>query len=118
MSSGPSPAARAAPEPLDHRREESRLGGGVGAGQRSHDEGPLTRSGPGETLAFQIAVGLEHGIRVDGQLSDDLLGRRQLIARLEEAQLQGLVDLLDQLQIGGDSRSGVQLEFDHHSSFH
>ena len=58
-------------------------------------------AGPGPRV--EIAVGLEHGIRVDRQLGDDLLGRRQLIARLKQAELQGLVNLLDQLQVGGDA---------------
>ncbi len=66
----------------------------------------------------RYAVGLEHGVRVDGQFADDLAGRGQLISRFEETQLQGLMHLLDQLEVGGDTRCRVELEFDHHSSFH
>ncbi len=49
-------------------------------------------------------------------LRDDLLGRRQLVARLEQAELQGLMHLLDQLQVGGDAGTGVELELDHDPS--
>ena len=87
-------------------------------GRPADDEGPLARSGADQALALQIAVGLQHRVRVDGQFGDDLLGGRQLVTRLEHAQLQGLVDLLDQLEVGGDPRSGVELELDHEPTFH
>ena len=80
----------------------------------------VPRPGPSrdQSLALEIAVGLEHRVRVDRQLGDHLLGRRQLVARLEQAELQGLMDLLDQLQVGRHARSGVELELDHGPPFH
>jgi hypothetical protein len=71
-----------------------------------------------QALAFEISVGLQHRVRVDGQFGDDLLSGWQLVTRFEQAQLQGLMDLVDQLEVGGHSRSGVQLELDHEPTFH
>ena len=45
-------------------------------------------------------------------LGDDLLRGRQLVARLQQAQPQGIADLLDQLEVGGDTQGGVELELD------
>src|SRR5229473_1506253 len=103
-------------QPVGHGGEEPGLGGGIGAGERPGDERPLARPGARQALAFQVAVRLEHRIRVDGQLRDDLLGRRQLVTWFEEAELQGVMDLLDQLEIGGHARSGIELELDHFPS--
>jgi len=72
--------------------------------------------GSHQTLALKVPVGLEHRVRIDRQLGDNLLSRRQLVARFEQAKLQGLMNLLDQLQIGGDTGSGVQLKLDHNHS--
>ena len=66
-----------------------------------------------QALPFQVAVGLEHRVRVDRQLGDDLLGGGQLVARLQEAEPQSVMDLLDQLEVGGDTGNGVELELDH-----
>jgi hypothetical protein len=59
------------------------------------------------------AVGLEHRVRVDGQLGHHLLGRRQLVARAEQPHPQRLVHLLHELQIGRDTRCLIELELDH-----
>jgi hypothetical protein len=40
---------------------------------------------------------------VDGQPGDYLLRGRQPVARFEHAHPQGLVDLLHELQVGGDA---------------
>jgi len=56
-----------------------------------------------------------HGVRVDGQLGDDLLRGRQLVTRLQHAHPQGLMNLLCELQVGGDARRLVELELDHQS---
>ena len=74
---------------------------------------PMSRPSADQAFSFEVPVGLEHRVRVDRQLGDHLLGGRQLVSGLEDAELQGLVDLLDQLQVGGDARSGIELEFDH-----
>ena len=79
---------------------------------------PWPGRGAHQTLPLEVPVGLEHGVGVDRQLGHHLLGGRQLVARLEEPELQRLMDLLDQLQVGGDARGGVELELDHPLSFH
>src|SRR5260370_15811147 len=61
---------------------------GVGAGECPDDEGALARPGTHHALAFEVAVRLEHPIRVDRQLGDNLLGRRQLATWLQKAKLQ------------------------------
>jgi hypothetical protein len=55
--------------------------------------------GPGlhQPLAFEVAVGLQHRVRVDRQLCDDLLRGRQLVTGFKEAELERLMDLLDEL---------------------
>jgi hypothetical protein len=45
------------------------------------------------------------------------LGRRQLVSRLEEAELQCLMDLMNQLEICGHARTRVELKLDHNSPF-
>jgi hypothetical protein len=53
-----------------------------------------------------------HGVGVDGELGDYLLRSRRLVAGLERAHPQGLVDLLGELEVGGDARRLVELELD------
>ena len=105
-------------QPLGHRREEARLCLRVGAGERRDHEGPQPGPGPHQALAFEVAVRLEHGVGVDRQLRDDLLRRRQLVTGLEQSELQRLVDLLDELEVGGDARARVEVELDHIAPFH
>ena len=62
--------------------------------------------------------GLVHRVRVDRQLRDDLLRGRQLVARPQQAEPQRVMDLLDQLEVGGDTGAGVELELDHVPHFH
>ena len=76
-------------------------------------ERPDARTGAGESLVLELAVGLEHRVGVDGELCHDLLDRRQLIALVQESQPQRLADLLDDLEIGGDAGAAVQVELDH-----
>jgi hypothetical protein len=71
-----------------------------------------------QSLPLQVAVGLEHRVGVDRQLGDDLLRGRQPVARLQQAEPQGIADLLGQLEVGGDTRGGVELELDHDHLFH
>jgi hypothetical protein len=51
-------------------------------------------------------------------LPHDLLDGRQLIALPQEIQPEGLTDLLDDLEIGGDPRAAVQVELDHLTSLY
>ena len=77
---------------------------------------PCPRRPSDEALAVELAVGLEHGVRVDRQARDDLLDRRELVARMQDPEAQRLLDLLDDLEIGGDARASVEAELDHFPS--
>ena len=90
-------------QPGGHRREEALLHGGVAARKRPDNERPLAGTRAHEALPFEVPVGLKHRVGIDRQLGDHLLGRRQLVSWLEDAELQCLADLLDQLQVGGDT---------------
>ena len=64
-------------------------------------------------LALQFAVGLQDGVRIDGGGFHDLAGRGELVARFEEAEAQGLLGLLDDLDVGGDAAAPVDAVRDH-----
>ena len=70
-------------------------------GQRPGHERAEPGPGRDQPLVLQLPVRLEHGVRVDRQLADHLLDRRQLVALVQQAEPQRLPDLLDQLQVGG-----------------
>ena len=67
---------------------------------------------------LELPVRLEHGVRVDRHLGDDVLDRRELVAFVEQPEAQGLADLLDQLPIGGDAGSGIDAELDQQESIY
>ena len=85
MLSSSRPARRA----LSSQRRRSRRSGPCAASdvvaQRAGDEGADAGTGRDQPGVFQFPVGLEHGVRVDGQLTDDVLDGRQLIARRRAA---------------------------------
>ena len=64
-------------------RQEPGLRGRVGPGGERDDERAEPRAGARQSFPLELAVGLVHGVRVDGQLGDDLLRGRQPVARLE-----------------------------------
>src|SRR5581483_12207860 len=68
---------------------------------------------------LEHAVRLEDRVRVDREARDDLLHRRQLVARREDPELDGVPHLLHELEIGRDSGTRVEMELDqrHISSF-
>jgi hypothetical protein len=61
----------------------------------------------------ELAVRLQHRVRVDRQLPDDLLDSGELIAGLQDTQPNCLPDLLHQLQMGGHPGSLVESKLDH-----
>ena len=65
---------------------------------------------------FELVVGLEDGVGVDGDLRHDLLDRRQLVAYLELTQAQRMLDLLGKLQIGDEPGFAVEVKRDHRPS--
>ena len=67
--------------------------------------------GPGrQALGLQFAVGLEHRVRVDGQRGDRVPDLGQLVAGLEVPELQRVLDLMHELQVGRHARGGVEPE--------
>jgi hypothetical protein len=62
---------------------------------------------------LQLLVRLEHGVRVDREARDHLFHRRELLADVEEAESQRVTDLLDDLLVGRDARTRIEVEFDH-----
>ena len=60
----------------------------------------------------RLAIGLEHGVGVDGEARDHVFDARQLVTGFEVAQAQRLFDLLHELQVGRYARRGVQTELD------
>jgi hypothetical protein len=67
---------------------------------------------------FELAIRLEDGVGVDGDLGDDVFHGRELVADVEDAEAQGLADLLDELEIRGQARARVDAELDHDSSIY
>ena len=66
-----------------------------------------------ETLTLQLAVGLRHRVRVDGELGHDLAHRRELVAHVDDAEPQRILHLLHDLQVGRDARVRVEVKLDH-----
>ena len=75
------------------------MGGHRGIGQGAGDEGPQPGPAGRQLLVLELAVGLEHGVRVDGDLVDHRLDGGELVT-LEQAEAQGLTDLVDDLPVG------------------
>src|SRR5438067_798153 len=59
-----------------------------------------------EPLAFELAIRLEHGVGVDGDRGDDLLHGRKLVAPLEEAEAEGCLGLLHELEVRCEAGAG------------
>ena len=80
MFSSSRPAARA--RPIQRRSAEAQLLHAVGRRRRrlARDERAHAAPPLDQPLAVQLAVGLEHRVRVDRQAADDVLHRRQLIS--------------------------------------
>ena len=76
------------------------------------DERALPGPARRQALVLQLAVGLQHRVRVDRQVGDHVPDLGQLITRLEVAQPQRVLDLLDELQVGRHPRGRVQPELD------
>ena len=66
-----------------------------------------------EAFVFEFAVGLQHGVGIDGDLADDLFDGRQLVADAQSSEAQGALHLLDDLLVRRDSGVAVQSKLDH-----
>ena len=98
------PAAQRAPKPGQLGERDLAEGG--------QDERALAGPPNDEALGLQLPVGLGHRVRVDGQRGDDVADLGQLVAGLEVAETQRVLDLMDELQVGRHAGGGVEPELD------
>jgi hypothetical protein len=80
--------------------------------QRGLDERALAGTAGREALGVQLAVSLEHRVRIDGQRCDHIPDLGQLVARFQVAEPERMLHLVDELQVGRHTRRGVEPEFD------
>src|SRR4051812_23831339 len=86
-----------------HRPLE-RLGGVL------RDECPRTGARVSEPLAFELAIGLQHRVRVDREVFDDLASRRELVTGTHDAVLDRMPDLLHELEIRRNAAARIETE--------
>jgi hypothetical protein len=79
----------------------------------AQDEGADALTALHQPFTFEIAIGLEHGVRVDRQRPDDFLHGRQSVAGTQNAAEQCLTHLFDELDIRRHVRAGAEVEADH-----
>ena len=113
MLSSSSPARRA----LCSQRFRSARSGPCAASEPSLNVRVTNVPTPGRAamrpVVLELAVGLQHRVRVDGEMGDDVLHRRELVTLVQQPEAQGLLHLLDDLQVRRDARAGVEMEVDH-----
>lgn len=61
---------------------------------------------------LELGVGLEHRVEIDGQRADRLLDRRQPVSFGEVTEPEGLLDLVDELEVGRHAGTGLEPEPD------
>ena len=113
MLSSSSPAASAASSQRSSSGAQRVVVAQRGGRERARDERAASLARDDEALALELAVGLRDGVRVDREIGDDLAHRRQLVADVDRPQPQRLLDLLHDLQVGGDTGARVEVELDH-----
>ena len=101
---GGQPAEQGAAQPGQFRQRD--------LAERGLDERALAGPAGRQALGLQLAVGLEHRVRIDGQRGDHIADLGQLIAGLEVSEPQRVLDLLDELQVGRHAGGGVEPELD------
>ena len=65
-----------------------------------------------EALALKLAVRLQHGVGIDREVLDDLARGWKAIARPKHVVADGVLHLLNELQICRDARPSVEVERD------
>ena len=85
MLSSSSPARRALRQPTAQIRPQRLVRGERRVRQRPGDERAEPGPAGGEPLVLELAVRLEHGVRVDRHLADHVLDRRELVALVAAA---------------------------------
>ena len=87
-----------------------RNGHGVGC---LSDKGSLAGPTGHQAVALELAVRLEHRVRVDGELRHHFPGGRKLVTGLEPTNPDCPSNLLDNLPVGGDPGRPIEAEFNH-----
>jgi len=64
-------------------------------------------------FVVELSVRLQHGVRVDRECPDDVLHGRQLVAGHQDAETDGLPDLLHELEVRRDAGALVEVKDDH-----
>ena len=113
MLSSSRPASPGLGQPALQVRAQRPVGGERVSGRVRGDEGADARASGDQAVVLELAVGLEHGVRVDRQPGHHVLDGGQLVALLQQAQPQSLPNLLHELQVGRDAGPLVQVELDH-----
>jgi hypothetical protein len=101
---------------LELAEQERLLVGRLAQGPR--DEGPTPGTSLGQSLLFQIPVRPVHGVGVDGDLPDHIADGGELVAGPEQAEAQGVTDLVDELAVRGNTGPPVEPEFDGRRRLH
>ena len=100
MFSSSSPAARARSTQRCSAERSAFTRPAAAAATVARDERADAAPALDEALEVELAVGLEHRVRVDREAADDLLHRRKLVARPQDPEPDRLADLLHELEIG------------------
>ena len=86
---------RTSGDPVDRRGQLGQPDGARGAVHERALPRPAGRQPP----VLQLAVGLQHRVRVDGERADDVLHGRELVTLAQHPQAQGVPYLLHDLQV-------------------
>jgi hypothetical protein len=86
-------------------------------GERAGDKGAEAGAGRHQALVLELAIRLQHRVRVDGHLRDHLLDGGQTITFGQQTEPQRPPYLLDELHVRGDAGPRLQVKFDHSSIY-
>lgn len=81
-------------------------------GRHLDDKCPLAGPALDPPHVLEMSIGLEDRVRVDGQIGDDVLHPREPVTGEQITEAESLLDLMDDLEIGGDTRGAVETEAD------
>src|SRR2546427_11034984 len=77
------------------------------------NERPETRSPVHEPVVLQLAIRLQHGVRVDRERADHLLHGWKLVAGAKHPESDRVTNLMNELEIRRDARPCIESKLDH-----
>ena len=113
MLSSSSPARRALASQRSRSWRSGPCAANVASVERPRHERPDPRARGHEPVVLELAVGLQHRVRIDRQVRHHVLDRRQLVALAQQAEPQRVPHLPHELLIRREAGPGVQVELDH-----